>query len=100
MTQPTESAGEKAVADIMDRINGAWPSGRPGDMTPFLSESVAMALPGFSGTVQGREAFVAGFRDFCRTALLHECQLASPVVTSDQPSCFLSASFPRWRSMK
>jgi ketosteroid isomerase-like protein len=31
-----------------------------------------MVFPGFAGKVQGREAFLAGFRDFCQNAAVHE----------------------------
>jgi hypothetical protein len=30
-----------------------------------------MALPGFSGSVVGRAAFLQGFRDFCQNARVH-----------------------------
>jgi hypothetical protein len=31
-----------------------------------------MVLPDFSGRIQGRENFLAGFRDFCQSAKIHE----------------------------
>jgi Domain of unknown function (DUF4440) len=31
-----------------------------------------MAFPGFTGRIQGRDAFLAGFRDFCANATVQE----------------------------
>jgi hypothetical protein len=31
-----------------------------------------MVLPDFAGTIQGREEFLAGFRDFCQSATMQE----------------------------
>ena len=30
-----------------------------------------MVFPGFAGRIQGRDAFIAGFRDFCEKATIH-----------------------------
>ena len=37
-----------------------------------MDPDIVMALPGFSGRVHGREQFLAGFRDFCENAKIHE----------------------------
>jgi ketosteroid isomerase-like protein len=60
------------VLDAIQRINRTWLEGRPGDLAPLLHPSVIMVLPGFSGRIAGRDAFVAGFVDFCNSAELHE----------------------------
>lgn len=56
------------VAAVMRRLNGAWLSGRLEDLAPLLHEDVVMALPGFTGRIQGKGPFLAGFRDFCENA--------------------------------
>lgn len=38
----------------------------------MLHPEIVMAFPGFTGRTRGREAFLAGFRDFCDNARVHE----------------------------
>lgn len=59
-----------AVAAALEEINRAWLEGRPRDLAPLLHPAVVMALPGFAGRVEGRDAFVAGFVDFTENAEL------------------------------
>ena len=61
-----------AVAEAMHAINQAWLEKRVDDMTPALDAEVVMVFPGFSGRMQGREPFLAGFRDFLHSATIHE----------------------------
>jgi|RhiMethySRZTD1v2_1073278.scaffolds.fasta_scaffold277095_3 hypothetical protein len=61
-----------AVAEEMRLINSAWLSGRVDDMEASLHPDIVMALPGVAGRVQGRDALLAGFRDFCNNAKVHE----------------------------
>lgn len=66
-----ESKGDRAVA-TMRRINRAWLDGQVEDLTPMVHPEIIMVFPGFAGRVQGREDFLAGFRDFCQNARIHE----------------------------
>jgi ketosteroid isomerase-like protein len=61
-----------AVAAALELINRTWLEGRPRDLAPLLHPAVVMALPGFGGRVEGRDAFVGGFVDFCENADLSE----------------------------
>jgi ketosteroid isomerase-like protein len=56
------------VAAAMTAINTAWLENRPGDLAPLFDPSIVMTAPGFAGRLEGREAMVAGFQDFCRNA--------------------------------
>ena len=38
----------------------------------MIHPGIVMVLPGFAGRVQGREHFLAGFRDFTDNARIHE----------------------------
>jgi prepilin-type processing-associated H-X9-DG protein len=60
-----------AVAATMRRINQAWLDGHVEDLAPIVHPEMVMAFPGFAGRMQGREAFLAGFRDFCQNAKVH-----------------------------
>lgn len=66
-----ESKRENAVA-AMRQINQAWLKGRVEDLAPLVHSEIVMFFPDFAGKVQGREDFLAGFRDFCRNATIHE----------------------------
>jgi hypothetical protein len=66
-----ESQREEA-ARAMREINQAWLAGRVDEMAPMLHPEIVMAVPGFSARVQGREQLLAGFRDFCQNATVHE----------------------------
>jgi len=60
------------VTEALSRINEAWLKGRPGDIAPLLHPTIVMVFPGFGGQIEGRDAFVAGFADFCANASVHE----------------------------
>jgi ketosteroid isomerase-like protein len=66
-----ESKLESAAA-TMHRINQAWLDGRVEDLAPMVHPEIIMVFPGFAGRIQGQEEFLAGFRDFCSNARVHE----------------------------
>ena len=66
-----ESKRESAAA-AMRQINQTWLNGRVDDLAPTVHPEIVMVLPDFTGKVQGREHFLAGFRDFCQNAITHE----------------------------
>jgi hypothetical protein len=65
-------ADRESAAAAMDRINRAWRDGRTADLVPLFHPGLTMALPGFAGRVEGRDALVAGFEDLCRNATVHD----------------------------
>lgn len=60
------------VAGTMRQITDAWLAGRVDDLGPMVHDEIVMVIPGFAGRVQGRETFVAGFRDFCENAKIRD----------------------------
>ena len=66
-----ESKRDQAAA-TMRRINRVWLDGQVEDLAPMVHPEIVMVFPGFAGRVQGREDFLAGFRDFCQNARIHE----------------------------
>jgi hypothetical protein len=58
------------VGESLRRINEAWLSRRPEKMKPMLDEKIVMIYPGFVGRLEGREAVIAGYVDFCEQALM------------------------------
>jgi ketosteroid isomerase-like protein len=67
----SQESKEEAAA-IMRRINRAWQEGDVEDLARMVHPDIVMAFPGFNGGIEGREAFLAGFRDFCQNATIHE----------------------------
>lgn len=68
-----ESKREGAAA-VMGQINDAWLTRRVEDLAPLVHPEIVMVLPDFAGKIQGREEFLAGFRDFCQNATIQEFQ--------------------------
>jgi len=67
-----EKSRHDFAAATMHRINRAWIEGQVEDLTPMVHPEIVMVFPGFAGRAQGREDFLAGFRDFCQNAKIHE----------------------------
>ena len=68
-----ETKRKSAVA-AMRQINQTWLHGRVDDLAPMVHPEIVMVLPDFAGKIQGREHFLAGFRDFCQNAITEEFQ--------------------------
>ena len=66
-----ESKREDA-ATAMRQINQAWLHGQVEDLAPRVHSEIVMVLPDFAGRIQGREDFLAGFRDFRQNATIQE----------------------------
>ncbi len=66
-----DSKHEAVVATIR-RINRLWLNGQVEDLGPMVHPEIVMVFPGFMGRIQGRQEFLAGFRDFCENAKVHE----------------------------
>jgi hypothetical protein len=67
----TDERREAALQALL-RINRAWLDGQVEALAALVDANIVMALPGFTGRVQGREEFLEGFRDFCANAQVHE----------------------------
>jgi len=66
-----ESRREDAAA-AMRLINQAWLDGQVEHLAPLVHPEIVMVFPNFAGRIQGREDFLAGFRDFCQNASIKE----------------------------
>ena len=66
-----DSKREQAAA-AMRQINEAWLGGQVQDLAPLVHSEIVMVFPAFAGRLQGREAFLAGFRDFVQNAKIQE----------------------------
>jgi len=67
-----QDAKQEAVTATIRRINRVWLEGRIEDLGPMVHPEVVMVFPGFTGRMQGRQEFLAGFQDFCENAKVQE----------------------------
>jgi ketosteroid isomerase-like protein len=67
-----EKSKHDGVSTAMRQINRAWLDGQVQDLAPLVHPEIVMVFPDFTGRMQGREDFLAGFRDFCRNATIQE----------------------------
>jgi len=56
----------------MSGINAAWLAGRLDELAAMVHPQITMAVPGFTATACGREAFLNGFREFLESSKIHE----------------------------
>jgi ketosteroid isomerase-like protein len=68
---PDESKRGDA-ATTMRQINRAWIDGQVEDLAALVHPEIVMVFPGFTGRIQGREQFLAGFREFRQNATIQE----------------------------
>src|SRR5438552_14896937 len=66
-----ESKREDA-ATAMRQINQTWLNGHVEELAPMVHSEIVTVLPDFAGRIQGREHFLAGFRDFRQNATIQE----------------------------
>ncbi|HEY7303719.1 MAG TPA: nuclear transport factor 2 family protein [Bryobacteraceae bacterium] len=62
----------EAVHTALQRINSLWLDGHVEGLEALVDPNIVMVLPGFTGRIQGRQEFLAGFRDFCENVHVHE----------------------------
>jgi hypothetical protein len=74
------SAARAAVAATLSRLSAAWQHRRYAELAAAFDEHVVMALPGFSGRVEGRGALVESCREFMERATLTHYQEQPPAV--------------------
>jgi ketosteroid isomerase-like protein len=80
MSLPAEAA---SAAATIRQFNQAWQAGRLDELASMLHSEIVMAPPGFAGRAHGREAILAGFRDYCEHATtleFHEHDLQADVI--------------------
>lgn len=68
----TEQSQRESAELAMRQINDAWLRGRVEDLAPVLHADIVMVLPGWVGRVEGKQEFLAGFREFLQSSKIHE----------------------------
>jgi Domain of unknown function (DUF4440) len=67
-----QDSKHEAVVATIRRINRVWLDGEVENLGPMVHPEIVMVFPGFTGRMQGRDEFLAGFRDFCENAKVRE----------------------------
>jgi hypothetical protein len=65
--EPVMADNSELASDLVARINRAWLEGRPAEMTPLLDPQIVLRGPS-GARVEGRDALVASYVDFCTHA--------------------------------
>ncbi|MBI4418738.1 MAG: nuclear transport factor 2 family protein [Ignavibacteriales bacterium] len=84
---------EREVRSTMAAINRAWRENRPLDMKPHIHHDVAMALPGYSGSIAGRDTLIGSFVEFCTNARVLEYREHDEQVQIIGDAAFVSFQF-------
>jgi hypothetical protein len=67
-----QTSRHEAVNTVVQTINRVWLNGHVEALAPMVDPNIVVVFPDFSGRSHGREQFLAGFRDFCENAKVHE----------------------------
>jgi Domain of unknown function (DUF4440) len=65
---------------ILHNINQAWVSSPPEQIANLVHPKVVYVAPNFQKRMQGREACVASYQDFCNRAKIHSFSKSQPVI--------------------
>lgn len=74
------SSDEASIRRIVRRINELWLSQRYAEIGELLSESAVVVLPGFTGRIRGREAYVQSYREYDQSARTLEFSPDDPEI--------------------
>jgi ketosteroid isomerase-like protein len=88
-----QTSDAERVENLMHLINSAWREGRADDLTTFFHPDIVMVFPNFSGRSNGSSAMVAGFKDFCDNAHVHEYDESNFQIDVAGNSAVVSFSF-------
>jgi ketosteroid isomerase-like protein len=83
----------REVQNALAAINRAWRSGRVSDMVPYLHPDVVMTMPGFTGSIAGRDKLIAGFEEFCANARVVEYTESDQIIEVIGNSAVVSFKF-------
>ena len=75
-----QSSAVDEIRELIQQLNDAWVKGQPGQLASFFREDIVMALPGFAQRIEGRDACVASYEDFCRHAAILDLKLGEPII--------------------
>ena len=84
---------ESQVHATMAAINRSWRENHPSEMGPFLHPHVTMVLPGFSGSIAGKDLLLSSFVEFCSHARVLEYRESDEQIQVVETTGFVSYRF-------
>ena len=69
------------ILTMIRAMNRCWTEGwHEEPFRAFIHPDAVAIVPSSPGRLEGRDAYVAGWRDFCETAVIHEWRETDPAV--------------------
>ena len=75
-----ESSTKTEIRELIKQMNDVWATGRPGRLSQFFHEGIVMVPPDFTNRLEGREACVASYADFCSQAAIRGVKIGEPGI--------------------
>ena len=79
-TEDDPTHARRAVATVLAGLSAAWQNRRYDELAANFDEQIVMALPGFSGRVEGRDVLVESYREFMERATLTHYAEEPPTI--------------------
>ncbi len=80
MTWSLEGPDQQEIWRILRTLNQAWVNGQPEQIANFLHPDAVFVGPDLQKRMQGREACVASYQEFCRQATIHNFSESEPAI--------------------
>lgn len=78
---------------LVQQINLAWLKGQQQELAGFFREDAVMVAPGFTARLEGRQACVASFKEFCEQATIRDFRESEPSVEVFADTAIASYTF-------
>jgi uncharacterized protein (TIGR02246 family) len=69
---PSTTSSRDEIRELVERMNDAWVTGHPEQLGSFFREDIVIVSPGFSDRMEGRDAAVRSYAEFCSQAVVNE----------------------------
>jgi hypothetical protein len=80
MTWSLETPDQQEIWRILRSLNQAWVAGHPEQVANFLHPGGTFVSPNLEKRMQGREACVASYEEFCRQAVIQSFSESEPAI--------------------
>jgi uncharacterized protein (TIGR02246 family) len=76
---PSEES-RRQILEIIHQLNDAWATGHPERLAGFFREDIVIVHPDFTGRIEGRDACIASYAEFCSEATIHGVKIGEPGI--------------------
>ena len=71
---------KRQILEIIHHLNDAWATGHPEKLAEFFREDIVIVHPDFTGRIEGRDACIASYAEFCSEATIHGVKIGEPGI--------------------